>query len=147
MTKDRIQHDVDQLSILSRLIPLIEDDFAMATQNANQMGAWEQVTMDLILAHECQLQEERACQRDPTLHGLDEVSSHADSPRAAAALTAWIECDGDASPETMPSTSTAIMNTTCATATAEDGPIPVSKLKRKSATKRGHKETKVTSGQ
>ena len=41
------------------------------------MGACEQETMDLILAHERQLQAEEARQRDPRLRGRYEVDSHA----------------------------------------------------------------------
>ena len=81
-TKDGIQYNVDKLGILRQLIPLIRKDFATAAQNADQMGAQEQETMDLILAHERELQAEHTRQRDPRLHGRDEVSSHADSPRA-----------------------------------------------------------------
>ena len=52
-TKDGIQYNADQLAILRRLFPLIRRDFATAARNADQMGAREQETMDLILAHEC----------------------------------------------------------------------------------------------
>ena len=45
---------------VSRLIPLIRRDFATTARKADLMGAWEQETMDLILAHERELQEEQA---------------------------------------------------------------------------------------
>ena len=59
LTKDGIQYIVDQLGILRRLIPLIQRDFATAARNADQMGARAQETMDLILAHERELQQNR----------------------------------------------------------------------------------------
>ena len=61
-TKDGIQYNADQLAILRQLFPLIPRDFAMAARNADQMGACEQETMDLILAHERELQAEEARQ-------------------------------------------------------------------------------------
>ena len=58
-TKDGIQYNVDQLAILRWLFPLICRDFAMAARNADQTGARKQETMDLILAHERELQAEK----------------------------------------------------------------------------------------
>ena len=70
-TKDGIQYNGDQLAILRRLFSLICRDFATATRNADQMGAREQETMDLILAHERELQAEEARQCDPGLRCRD----------------------------------------------------------------------------
>ena len=127
-TKDVIQYNGDQLAILRRLIPLIRRDFATAARNADQMGACEQETMDLILAHEPELQEEQACQRDPRLHGRDEVDSHADSSRAAGPAPARIDRDGNTSAELRPSTSTVSPDIiSSATVTTEEGvmiPVP-----------------------
>ena len=144
LTKDGIRYIVDQLSILRRLIPLIRRDFATAAQIANGMGAQEQESMDLILAHEHELQEEHAHQRNLRLHSQDEVNSRADSPSATPPASARIECDGDTSPEPRPSTSNVSPDIIpSATATTEEGLIiPGPKLKRKIATKRGSKKSK-----
>ena len=88
LTKDGIQYNADQLAILRWLFPLIHREFATAARYADQMGAREQETMDLILAHERKLQAEQARQCDPRLHGRDEADSHADSPRVAGAAPA-----------------------------------------------------------
>ena len=63
--KDSIQYNTDQLAILRRLFPLIRRDFATAARNADQMGAREHETMDLILAHERELQAEEARSTTP----------------------------------------------------------------------------------
>ena len=78
----------------------------MAARNADQMGAREQETMDLILAHEPELQAEKTRQQDPRLQGWDEVNSHADSPRNTGPAPANKEHDGNTSEEPEPSTST-----------------------------------------
>ena len=138
LTKDGIQYNVDQLSILRLLIPLIWRDFDTAAWNAEQMGVREQEMMDIILAHERQLQEEHARQCDPRLHGRDEVNSHADSPHASAPVPARIESDGDTVLEPRPFTSTVNLDIIAnATVTTKEGlKIPVLKLKRKSAMNR-----------
>ena len=73
----------------------------MAARNADQMGAREQETMDLILAQERELQAEEARQRDPGLQGQDEVDSHAAG--AAPASNGRAETTSSAAPR--PSTS------------------------------------------
>ena len=64
-TKEGIQYNADQLAILRQLFPLIRRDFSMAARKADQMADHEQETMDLILAHECELLVEEVRQRDP----------------------------------------------------------------------------------
>ena len=141
-TKDGIQYNADQLAILRRLFPLIRRDFATAARNADQMGAREQETMDLILAHEHELQAEEARQRDPRLQGRDEVDSHAAG--AAPARNGPAETASSVAPR--PSTSASggggpdIVSIT--PVTPEEG-TPVPKLKRKKAVKRGPKKPKA----
>ena len=140
-TKDGIQYNADQLAILRRLFPLIRRDFATAARNADQMGAREQETMDLILAHERELQAEEARQRDHRLQGWDEVDSHAAG--AAPVRNRHAETTSSAAPR--PSTSASgggpdIVSIT--PVTPEEG-APVPKLKCKKATKRGPKKTKA----
>ena len=108
------------------------------------MGAREQETMDLILAHERELQAEQAGQPDPRLHGRDEVDSHADSPRAAGPAPTMIEHDETTSAEPQPSTSNVSPDIVSIwTVTTEQGVIiPVPKLKHKNATKCGSKKSK-----
>ena len=93
------------------------------------MGAREQETMDLILAHECELQAEEAGQRDPRLQGRDEVDSHAAGTTPARNRHA--ETTSSAAPR--PSTSASgggpdIVSIT--PVTPEEG-TPVPKLKQK----------------
>ena len=105
------------------------------------MGAREQETMDLILAHEHKLQAEEARQRDPRLQGWDEVDSHVAG--AAPARNGHAETTSSAAPR--PSTSAggggpdivSIMPVT-----PEEG-TPVPKLKRKKAMKHAHKKAKA----
>ena len=104
-TKYGIQYNADLLAILRQLFPLIHRDFATVAQNADQMGACEQETMDLILAHEHELQVEQARQHDPRICGWDEVDSHADSPSAIGTAHARNGHAETASAEPRPSTS------------------------------------------
>ena len=140
-TKDGIQYNADQLAIPRRLFPVIRRDFAMATQNTDQMGAREQETMGLILAHERELQVEEARQRDSRLQGQDEVDSHA----AGAAPARNKHAETTSSAEPWPSTSASgggldIVSIT--PVTSEEG-THVPKLKHKKAAKHGPKEAKA----
>ena len=143
-TKDGVQYNANQLAILKRLFPLIRRDFATAARNTDQMGAREQETMELILAHEHELQAEQARQRDPRLQGRDEVDSHADSPRGAGPAPVRIEHDGATPAEPRPSTSTVSPDiASIGTVTTDEGVvIPVPKLKHQLATKRSSKKSK-----
>ena len=113
--KDGIQYNADQLAILRRLFPLIHREFATAARYTDQMGTREQETMDLILAHERELQAKQAGQCDPRLHSRDEVNSHVDSPRVAGAAPARNVHAETTSVEPRPSTSTGSPDMVCIT--------------------------------
>ena len=138
---DGIQYNADQLATLMHLFPLIHRDFATGARNADLMGACEQETMDLILAHERELLAEEACQHDPRLQGRYEVDSHAAG--AAPARNGHAETASSVAPR--PSTSASgggpvIVSIT--PVTPKEG-TPMPKLKRKKAAKRGTKKPKA----
>ena len=106
------------------------------------MGAREQETMDLIPAHERELQAEEARQRDPRLRGREEVDSHAAG--AAPARNGPAETASSLAPR--PSTSASGGGgkdiVSIMPVTPEEG-TPVPKLKRKKAAKHESKKAKA----
>ena len=105
------------------------------------MGAREPETMDLILAHERELQAEEAYQHDPRLQGRDEVDSHVAG--AAPARNGHAETTSSAAPQPSTSASGGGLDIISITpVTLEEG-TPVPKLKRKKATKSGPKKAKA----
>ena len=139
--KDGIQYNADQLAILRRLFPLIPRDFATAARNADQIGACEQETMDLILAHERELQADFARQRDPRLQGRDEVDSHAAGAAPARNGPAEMASSVALGPSTSASGGGGPDIVSIMPVTPDEG-TPVPKLKRKKTTKRGPKKAK-----
>ena len=128
-TKDGIQYNADQLAILRQLFPLICKDFAMAARNADQMGAREQETMDLILAHERELQVEEARQHNPRLQGRDEVDSYAAG--AAPARKGHAETTSSVAPWPTTSASGSGQDIVSITHVTPKERTPVPKLKHK----------------
>ena len=106
------------------------------------MSAREQETMDLILAHERELQAEEAHQHDPRIQGRDEVDNHAAGAAPARNGPAETALSVAPRPSTSPSGGGALDIVSITPVTPDEG-TPVPKLKRKKAAKRGHKKAKA----
>ena len=97
--------------------------------------------MDLILAHERELQVEEARQRDPRLQGRDEVDSYAAG--AAPARKGHAETTSSVAPWPSTSASGGGPDIVSITPVTPKERTPMPKLKHKKATERGPKKAKA----